>query len=233
MISILLLFLALQYGRGEYLRYRAAALGPLKPVPNTSVELEQFEVTNARYALCVQAGVCSPPPPGLSTYYDDGAEDFPITGINVLDAAVFCTWIGRELPSYPAWLQAATRGGVSTWPWGNDEPDALRANFSYHAEEEPVSRVGPAVRADGRNEEGIYDLAGNVAEWTTSAPLGVVEQSQPILAPNQWDSDPATLPNYLVKAGYSHGHGPLEPTVGYSTLAHLPDQYTGCRCASP
>jgi len=189
--------------RLEFLRLRAQAAGELRPVPGLNVAFDRYEVTNGRYALCVGAGRCSAPPTQLSTYFREGSHDLPVTGVDALQAAAFCRWIGRRLPTRAEWRCAATQGGRTTWPWGEEEPDAGRANLLYEPDtpvaQPPQSWPLPAGgREQGATPEGIRDLIGNVWEWTAT----------PWEKPGQegatWDGDPATASIYLIEEGGSY-----------------------------
>jgi len=98
------------------------------------------------------------------------AENQPVVGVNFHEANAYCRWLtataadGRRfrLPTVAEW-QAAARGiDGRLYPWG-DEPAIARCNC-WHAEDYGLtSPVG--VHLDGVTPEGIYDLAGNTAEW--------------------------------------------------------------------
>jgi formylglycine-generating enzyme required for sulfatase activity len=87
----------------------------------------------------------------------------PATHISVDDALAYCSWLGRmiharvRLPGEDEWEYAA-RGGIrgATFPWGWDAP-GKRANFNARS-------VTPVAQFPA-NPFGLFDCAGNVAEW--------------------------------------------------------------------
>jgi len=93
----------------------------------------------------------------------------PVTQLTYNDALAYCEWAGRRLPTEAEWEYAA-RGGQREmrFPWGNI-PSRNYANFSTDGTEE----VGlyPA------NGYGLFDMAGNVWEWTSSWYLPYVGNS--------------------------------------------------------
>ena len=68
--------------------------------------IDQTEVTNAQYSLCVEAGACKYP--AYKTYYEDGFYTaHPIIYVNWDDARTYCEWAGRRLPTEAEWEKAA------------------------------------------------------------------------------------------------------------------------------
>jgi serine/threonine-protein kinase len=126
--------------------------------------LDQFEVTNARYAACVEAGACQPPAQAGSftrSAYFAAADfaDYPVVAVNWEQAVAFCGWDGgKRLPTEAEWEYAARGTDGRRYPWG---PSFDLARLP--AAESDTVRAGsfPA----GASPFGLHDLGGNVLEW--------------------------------------------------------------------
>lgn len=137
---------------------------PIHRVSTGTFLLAACQVTNAEYALFLQATSHEPPPSWGVAPFDDLAK--PVVAVSWLDAAAYCEWLsgitGRRfrLPSEAEW-ECAARGGVEQmlYPWGNDPPESLPDYGSrwLHGPE-PVGRGTP-------NAFGLYDICENVHEW--------------------------------------------------------------------
>jgi len=124
--------------------------------------IDQTEVTNAQYALCVQHGACSIP--SGANYQSMDYADHPVVNVNWEDAYNYCEWSGRRLPSEAEWEKAA-RGGLQgmDFPWGDDDPVCPQSeeNGAQHNCED---RTAP-VMSFAPNGYGLFDMAGNAFEW--------------------------------------------------------------------
>jgi eukaryotic-like serine/threonine-protein kinase len=128
--------------------------------------MDQLEVTNAMYGLCVSAGVCTLPQNLKSQrrpeYFDNPEfKDYPVIYVTWGQAKAYCEWARRRLPSEAEWERAGRGDDFRTFPWGEDKADGRLANFNMLVGD--TSRVGtyPA----GASPFGVLDMAGNVAEW--------------------------------------------------------------------
>ena len=126
--------------------------------------MDQTEVTNTQYALCVQSGVCNLPA-GTNTYSDSDYADHPVVNVYWDDAKTYCAWAGRYLPTEAEWEKAA-RGGLAgqSYPWGNEVPVCSSVAENGAQIDECGERTVP-VKSFSPNGYGVYDAVGNVFEW--------------------------------------------------------------------
>ena len=131
-------------------------------VPVDGFWIMRTEVTNAQYRSCWSDGVCLPP----SNEFWDRKEyvSEPVTDVDWRQAGMYAEWVGGRLPTEAEWEKACrgTNGGI--YPWGNAEPDATRLNYLPMGGTNRVVAVGSYPPG----AYGLYDMAGNAWEWTSS-----------------------------------------------------------------
>jgi formylglycine-generating enzyme required for sulfatase activity len=146
-----------------------AAQKPAHEVTLPAFWVDETEITNRMYALCVEAGACTPPSELSSytreLYYQDPATaDFPVLHIAWQDADRYCAWAERTLPTEAQWEKAARGTDGRLYPWGDHPPTKdLLNNFEVSSLEDTV-KVGSYPQ--GASPYGALDMVGNVWEWT-------------------------------------------------------------------
>jgi eukaryotic-like serine/threonine-protein kinase len=128
--------------------------------------IDQTEVTNAMYALCVEEGDCKPPYETKSythaSYYGNSQYvDYPVIYVDWNQSNAYCQWAGGQLPTEAQWEKAARDTDGRTYPWGNVSPTCSLTNYGGCVGD--TSKVGNYP--SGASPYGALDMAGNVWEW--------------------------------------------------------------------
>jgi sulfatase modifying factor 1 len=139
--------------------------GPTESPEDVNVaafDLDQTEVTIARFRVCSAANQCPKIP-------EEAEPGRPVRNVSPAEAEAFCAFAGGHLPSSDQWLFAAAGVSGRRYPWGNTGLVCRRASFGMTAGPCVHGATGPdfaGARPDGKTPDGVLDLAGNVAEWT-------------------------------------------------------------------
>ena len=140
---------------------------PTHQVVLDAYHMDKYETSNARYKEFMKA--TGHPAPA---YWDDprlNKPNQPVVGVSWTDAADFCKWEGKRLPTEAEWERAAKGpSGERHYPWGHSL-DPKKANYGQH-----VGRTAPVDSyPEGVSGYGVYNMAGNVFEWVADwyAPL--------------------------------------------------------------
>ena len=168
--------------------------------------------------------------PQTKRYFSHPAfNNYPVVGVNWKQATAFCEWRTHylnafleskkratesdfRLPTEAEWEYAA-RGGrsQSMFPWGNyylrNKKGCLLANFKPGRGNYPEDGGFYTVRADAYwpNDFGLYNMSGNVAEWTSSlyyeGGYNFQHDMNPDIRWNAKDTDPPRMKRKVVRGG--------------------------------
>ncbi|MEK6749209.1 MAG: formylglycine-generating enzyme family protein [Pseudomonadota bacterium] len=143
--------------------------GPRHTVHLKSYYIDQWEVTNLQYRKFIEATHRRSPTHFAYRTFPEGKADHPVVFVSWTDADAYCHGAEKRLPTEEEWEKAARGPDGRIFPWGN-EFDPLKANTPH--------RWGLAKKAgdtlpvgafeNGRSPYGVYDMTGNVWEWTSS-----------------------------------------------------------------
>lgn len=199
--------------------------------------IDSTEVTNAAYALFVDAGApldggagCAFKGATATTAVDLAKPDFPMVFVDWCDARAFCEWAGKrlcgrvpaangshaigngELGNYVVseWVAACSDRGARVYQYGNAY-DASACNV-LEAGVNAAEKVGQRASCQGP-EAGLYDLGGNVWEWVDSCDVG--------------DGGPQTDPCRFIGGSFMNGY-PCSAFTGFGRATSSND--VGIRC---
>ncbi len=190
------------------------ALGGADGIAPRKVTVESFfisetEVTNQQYQEFIAATRHAAPADWVNGAFPVGAAMQPVTNVSWHDANDFCAWYSAKigatarLPTEAEWLRAAQGDDNLTYPWGREWRDNVAASKQTGGKIFPVKSF-PA----GRSPYGVYDLAGNVWEWTSDVELDAEGapktddkgQTRRIIKGGSADEEPRTLSLSVRKA---------------------------------
>ncbi len=162
-------------------------------------------------------------------FWHPAFDDYPVVGINWHQANAFCYWRTRlwedyktprgeplmdifRLPTEHEWEYAA-RGGkkLAPYPWGGpyvrNSKGCILANFKPGRGNYPEDGGFYTVRADAYwpNDYGLYCMAGNVSEWTSSAfyenSYQFIHDLNPDIRYDAEASEPETMKRKVIRGG--------------------------------
>jgi formylglycine-generating enzyme required for sulfatase activity len=201
--------------------------------------IDQYEVTAGRYQLFVESANRNLPP----TWDDEAAQtmsNLPAVGMSWTDAAAYCKWAGRRLPTEAEWEKAARGTDGRRYPWGHMQPFVDIANYNRGVWVSDAITLVPVnsglegmsvrhgLKQGGKSPYGLFHMAGNAAEWVADwydreyyqkspekNPTGPSQGERRVLRGGSWADLPAAL----------------RVTARFSAESDFEDRTMGFRCA--
>ncbi len=215
---------------------RGPDVGPIHTVTLDAFWMDTAEVTVLGYGTCVAAGACTTPHSdgGVSVcnWEAAGAGNDPITCVDWNQAASYCAWAGKRLPTEAEWEKAARGTDARTYPWGEATPTCAYAVFDVNGASDGCgtgSTWPVGAKPAGDSPYGLHDMAGNaeewVADWYSATYYSVSPPANPT-GPSSGSDKVLRGGNWYLDAAY------LDTTYRYhlAPSSWLPS--TGFRCAS-
>lgn len=142
-------------------------------------------------------------------------SELPVTNVSWWSAYAFAAWAGGRLPTEEEWVRVASGRGQRIYPWGND----FENNLATAAEQGLNSPREVSATTTDVTPEGVFDLAGNVSEWTRSVSgdsgiYAIIVKGGNYLLPGERASR-VDFTNHLSP----HYHS---PTLGFRVVFDLP-----------
>ena len=183
-----------------------------------------------------------------------GLDDHPVVQVAYKDAEAYAAWAGKALPTEAEW-EFAARGGLedAEFAWGDEfTPGGRHMANTWQGEfprenrrEDGWARTSP-VQAFPPNGYGLYDMIGNVWEWTTDwysarhpaeATKACCVPENPRGGPKEQSSDPRDrlrIPRKVLKGG-SHLCAPnycrrYRPAARHAEAVDTTTSHVGFRC---
>ena len=151
-------------------------------IPQHTVTVDSFwidntEVTNSHFQLCVDAGICEAPVActwGAPDFTDATKANNPVVCVSWEEAQSYCEWVGGRLPTESEWEFAARGEEGYIYPWGETFDSTLANHCDVNCEElwadqeadDGYTFSAPVgIYPDNQSWVGAFDMVGNVFEW--------------------------------------------------------------------
>ncbi len=182
--------------------------------------IDESEVTNQQYQICVDEGVCNQV---ASAGQLASTDNYPRVNVTWNDALTYCNWVGATLPTEAQWEYAARGTDGRIYPWGNDAPTCQKANYAGCVNYAQPVKSSP----NGASWSGALDMSGNVYEWVSDWYNYNYYQNSPANQPLN-----AITANAKVRRGgsYFHSNNQVRATNRDSLPPTNASSNTGFRC---
>ena len=181
--------------------------------------IDIYEVTVRRYAAFLKA-TGGNLPLDWKTVNQAAYQKHPVANVEWAEAAAYCTWAGKRLPTEAEWEKAARGTDGRLYPWGNDPPTPHHARYGKTGSHNHGAVAPVGTLEQGKSPYGLYDMAGNVWEWVgdwydagyyqnspSQNPTGPSSGESKVLRGGSWDSSPQQLRStlrYFHRSAHQH-----------------------------
>ncbi|MBR1447556.1 MAG: SUMF1/EgtB/PvdO family nonheme iron enzyme [Prevotella sp.] len=194
----------------------------------------------------------------MRSYFSNSAyNDYPVVGVTWEQANAFCAWrtefllkglgpaarfVQRyRLPTEAEWEYAARGKDQNEFPWDNEDVASGKGCFyaNFKPDNGNYTKDGNLITSKvgiySANSNGLYDMAGNVAEWTstifTEAGVDAMNDINPQLKYNAAAEDPYRLKKKSVRGGsWKDPESYIRSAWRSSEYQNQPRSYIGFRC---
>jgi sulfatase modifying factor 1 len=136
---------------------------PMHEVCLSPFKMDKYEVTQAEFQSVM----------GLDNPSHFSGAEFPVDSVTWFEADQYCKKLGKRLPTEAEWEYAARGGTTTHFYWGDtvkgDEANFCDKNCALNTRVVSIDDGYSGPAPPGRfpaNPYGLYDMAGNLAEWT-------------------------------------------------------------------
>jgi formylglycine-generating enzyme required for sulfatase activity len=164
----------------------AGKVSPFKEMNIKAICMDKYEVTQAEYERVIGTN-----PSEFKGGFFDSGDDHPVEGVTWHEAKEFCQKMNKRLPTEREWEKAAKAGTTTKYYWGNEHDGAY--TWTARSGESGTHTVGQKKP----NNYGLYDIYGNVWEWTDSN----YDSSKKVLRGGSWDDDPGGVRSDRIGSG--------------------------------
>jgi formylglycine-generating enzyme required for sulfatase activity len=138
--------------------------------------ISRYEITNAQYKRYIDENPKNREP---CVWEDNNfnSPQQPVVCVSWFEAFEYCQWLTKKtghsfsIPTEEQWEKAARGLTNSIFPWGDSYPTQKKANFNN---QHGYPHIITAYAIGKSQDFGIYNMAGNVAEWCTNGNSNVI-----------------------------------------------------------